>query len=677
MELVFFYINQTKSKFIEKTGFNFSPRYKFEVEYDGQIYTLKGIERKKALQGKFFDETGCVTNITAIVGENGSGKTTLLTELLSYSGAVKDENHTSDYEAYFEEQYEIDKAISIYLDGEDLLCFHNIDKFRIDTNLLETRNVCYLKQGSYEIGYMIANHKGPFDISKICVSNSAYVEDNGLIPTGVIEQISLNMNSIRILGNRFFRKKTKTSNRIKSGYYEIQDIMTNSRQMMEFQRILDILYIDYLHTNKSSSMFSEDIGKKINIRFHTVRKIFNDYYKKNTGDRYEEEHWKIYYDKVMKEIFAEFDYNTVASDICFNLYTNLLYEILALLEFPEIKSVKSKQELIEWIKELLTESRELLTYDVLKEAYEEIVAYENILKKAEIVKNTLPPSDWAYEACGQLEYKGKNTETVETEKDIYQQFMELIRKSVFDQPYSFVLKYIDIEGIELASGERALLNFFSWIYLMPRFNQIINGKEANSETKIHKNILLLIDEIDLYCHPLWQQKILNFLIEELKKQYSDKKVQIIFTTHSPIVLSDMPRSNVIFLKRENDKCIMDDTGLHEETFGANIYKLFNDAFFLGQKGQIGEFSKNKIQTIIDKIRPELEMEKGAVYPHISKEETEMLEKEIALIGEPVIRNKLYDMLYKCQCTSENSKQRKMEFYRRKIQKLEEESYDTD
>lgn len=41
MELVFFYINQTSSKFIEKKGFNFSANYNFNVEYFDGRYVLK------------------------------------------------------------------------------------------------------------------------------------------------------------------------------------------------------------------------------------------------------------------------------------------------------------------------------------------------------------------------------------------------------------------------------------------------------------------------------------------------------------------------------------------------------------------------------------------------------------------------------------------------------------
>ena len=249
MELIFFYVNQSRTKFIEKQGFNFSSRYKFSVEYDKGTYILKGFECENPLPQNFFDETGCITNVTAVVGENGSGKTTLLTKLLGYSGQVKDKDHAPEYDAFFAEEYEIDKAISIYWDGNDLVCYHNIDEFENDTELLKENRVFYLTQGSDLLANMIANDKGFFDISKICVSNSIYGSNSEFVSMGNLEQLSLNMNSMQGLGNRFFRRKIRTNNRIVGEYFEVQDIMANEKEMADFQRILDILYLDYIHSN--------------------------------------------------------------------------------------------------------------------------------------------------------------------------------------------------------------------------------------------------------------------------------------------------------------------------------------------------------------------------------------------------------------------------------------------
>ena len=50
--------------------------------------------------------------------------------------------------------------------------------------------------------------------------------------------------------------------------------------------------------------------------------------------------------------------------------------------------------------------------------------------------------------------------------------------------------------------------------------------------------VVLIDEIDMHLHPLWQQTVL------LDMQRAFPKVQFIVTTHSPQVLSSVPAESV-------------------------------------------------------------------------------------------------------------------------------------
>ncbi|MDY3739562.1 MAG: AAA family ATPase [Selenomonadaceae bacterium] len=63
------------------------------------------------------------------------------------------------------------------------------------------------------------------------------------------------------------------------------------------------------------------------------------------------------------------------------------------------------------------------------------------------------------------------------------------------------------------------------------------GKGALSET----NGIVLIDEIDMHLHPSWQKHI----IADLCKIFP--QVQFVFTTHSPIVLSNVKNDNIVAL----------------------------------------------------------------------------------------------------------------------------------
>jgi predicted ATP-binding protein involved in virulence len=60
---------------------------------------------------------------------------------------------------------------------------------------------------------------------------------------------------------------------------------------------------------------------------------------------------------------------------------------------------------------------------------------------------------------------------------------------------------------------------------------------------LHTRGLLLVDEIDLHLHPVWQKELLDFLQRQLPK------LQIVATTHSPITAQQAGVNELFFLKR--------------------------------------------------------------------------------------------------------------------------------
>lgn len=648
MELVFFYVNQSSSHFIEKQGFNFSPNYSFKVDYQDGKYILKQEHSKERLPQGFFDSSNSITNITAIVGENGSGKTTLLNVLSKYYGEVRVQLHIEKYKKYFSNSIkESDqfKQVVIFRDADILECYYNIDKFENATDIPCT-------------------YRNPLDImniSRISLTNSIYALGNGITTKDSIKEIYLNGNSLEYIHHIFYEHKCKNKKSCAGAYCQFQDNLCENIDIIHFQQILDILYLQYIRSNKIDSIFANNINGDLFVRFQSFKKCLDDIYHMIESERNKDTNLRSYYDVTNKRLY-KFDRNLLEEDVFCDLYINLLFEITVYCcskDYNE-ESICNKENLINYIKSLI----ETLSDDVghykkyFQDALDEIREYEECIQDCEINQYLTTLSD--------LEYKSHKK--VECGSCVYDKFMNLIVKSAFEREYSFVLKYIDIEGLRLASGERALLNFFSWMHFSSVINKVCNDVEYN----LSDNILLLIDEIDLYCHPSWQQKIIKYLIEEVKVLFSGKKVQIIFTTHSPIVLSDMPKSNVIYLKRDEGKLVIDESDKHSETFGANIYKLFDDAFFLGKQGQIGEFSKSKINAIIEKVQPKEEEYGDVIYPKLDDRDIEQLEKEISLIGERIIRDKLYEMLFKCKYRDFNAREKTIKIYEDKIRKLRNE-----
>ena len=83
--------------------------------------------------------------------------------------------------------------------------------------------------------------------------------------------------------------------------------------------------------------------------------------------------------------------------------------------------------------------------DTFKDAFDEIKKYEECLKESQIPNNFSYHNRYIH-----IKYGNR----------AYEDFLCLIKESAFHRTTSFVLKYINISGLNLASGERAMLNFF-------------------------------------------------------------------------------------------------------------------------------------------------------------------------------------------------------------------------
>lgn len=73
--------------------------------------------------------------------------------------------------------------------------------------------------------------------------------------------------------------------------------------------------------------------------------------------------------------------------------------------------------------------------------------------------------------------------------------------------------------------------------------------------------VVLIDEIDMHLHPSWQSKIIKILTEIFPK------VQFVFTTHSPSVLSNVSNENILVLDK------LQIFKLNEKTYGRDIESI--------------------------------------------------------------------------------------------------------
>ena len=171
---------------------------------------------------------------------------------------------------------------------------------------------------------------------------------------------------------------------------------------------------------------------------------------------------------------------------------------------------------------------------------------------------------------------------------------------IFDLPdnyFAIELFENDIEFKDLSFGEQQLLSQLN--YIIAKANLDTYDEYIPLETNAFTSVLVFLDEFELGLHPLWQKKVIDYIVGFLT-QVKNKKFNFVITTHSPFLLSDIPKQNIIFLDTDDEgKCkVVDGLKEKKETFGANIHTLLSDSFFM-EDGLMGEFAKSKINEIID------------------------------------------------------------------------------
>lgn len=189
-----------------------------------------------------------------------------------------------------------------------------------------------------------------------------------------------------------------------------------------------------------------------------------------------------------------------------------------------------------------------------------------------------------------------------------------------------------------SSGEKSYYSFFSRLFDALQRYDIGYDKR--------KEIVLFIDEGEGGFHPDWKRKFLKWVIDFLNEDFNKYNFQIILTSHSPYVLSDLSAEHILLVDKIGGKTTMVPKERFQP-FGANIHELLADAFFLTE-GQIGEFAKQNIQQVIDQLNSWREMKANNIDNRPLRVERHYREKcrnIIGLIGDVIVRKKLFEMYF--------------------------------
>lgn len=587
-ELIYLWIEQDEHGCFQNMEFNFSPCYKINFNHKTRKLTAQKTDKLNV-----FSEPK-IQNLTAIIGENGVGKTTLIKYLTELGDVPYSREDSAEKRQRREER--TDSFIAVYKQART-------DALKIINHLSGHRRIQFEES---EINVYSRNEFVAEDyigkISHICLSNSEYgIGASGSRMNSGIDYITLTNSALPTIYRDFYRRLYGVD--VESFLVEISNFNTFQRYMADkadatdFQVFLDVLYYDSLLKEKSRFC-----GKKIDAVDFSISILGVPISEKPSGEA----------ENMIQNGMSKC--RTVRESLCeMGLWGRLVYNLaveLAVVYDDFEPETKEADEIFSYCKSFVTGKEQGSERTYYLDAWHEVDEFKAILENAKKGDNGFSKMDLA-----RVDYA---TAPVGS----FQVILNNARKG-----YAFVLKYLVVLNLGMSSGERALLNIMSRICFASQIENYMPGKGIQWNT----NILLLIDEINLYLHPEWQRRIVRDLLSLLRRQFKGHYFQIILTSHSPIVLSDIPVENCIFLKKKSNGTVCQEER-NTQTFGANIYTLYKDAFFLSDdKLAMGEFAQSKINQWIEKIETgELSEEKAY--------------KIIGLIGEPLVRRNVEKMV---------------------------------
>lgn len=618
MKLIYLWVEKYRS--IEKQGFSFSED--FNVTYNfmpnqTQNLIIKRVSNNPNLFGNK------ITNISAIIGENGSGKTNLL-DLLGFHIDDRFQNATQS-SCYF---------MVYHIEG---------DQFVIEGNGFEKLGLIHVSERVLSLFSMVVK-----------LEESGVLTFLRFLQEGKEESLAVYVN----LRNQF-NKEYWTSRAFmleKDPYYlffRYAISYNNTGIFTKYKFIRDFISILNTHSLKQVFQVSHETSITIEPRYNKAGEVkaklkyngfeeisLSDYMKNLQPDTMSPKDRKVYFIRTFIE-------NTIHNlyKECIEVEDKKLQDKIDKVRLRKGNPINYLLRVLKVVGEAWDQIINLdrKFFDCFKEMYDFLLKLpEAVFRKQSIVINVYDPET----------------------KEILA-FLQYLENSKLDSnnPVNSSL-YFNIKP--LSSGEEAFLTLFSSLHFA--INAVLNAENTTC--------ILLLDEPDAFMHPEWSRIMINQIVTYLEgtvKGYKD--YQIIFTTHSPFIISDLPRKNLIALKKDRltGKSLAVSLEGFPETFASNIHTLLSNEFFM--EDTMGEFAKQKVTGIIKRLTKVISGEENLDPEYLNYEKID-INKWINIIGEPIIKTKLLQLFKQAFPPDPREKrEERIQVLRDELNKLEKELED--
>ncbi|OLY90767.1 AAA ATPase domain-containing protein [Cnuella takakiae] len=608
MELKFIWIDDYTV--LEKFGVNFNHSGQHRFQYQDEILNLMPNPKLPITFGEN------VTSVTAIAGENGSGKSSLCEAILfsvatytggsfgfklKFKGIVCYGDHIFIYEklvvhntehlrnsGYVIVNFKESPFEEMKHEWRDsfarggFIYYSNILDYRTDLDQTNLANISTLASLGKSLYYSTSYPKLPL------FSEQTY-EHRDKDKHGPL-QIHYNVEGNRIV--KFYLNHHDLVPFVNVRHFIIKNTYSGNNRWLDLDKIKP-------EREESFYLYMRRVEEVENIVLNTVF---------DKGQEYDERtRVKINTNEFKRAIKLLYRYNLLVS---LSILDNTLPVVDVVHDFVFSSRLMGYEQLQNEIAELL-------------ELHDLIVDKSSVLDEEEFSPRSLDNyfegvKDWRF-------YLIENYYLANTDENrpLLLKFANLERKVLEGQ--GPLRRITNFNVTPLSSGENSLLTFFARIHdVIERYAEGFYDKSK---------LILFLDEPEIGFHPAWKRTYFNKLLHFLNNHFRNYQFQLIITTHSPYLLSDLPRSNVILLKKGADgKSKLLDSKTYK-TFGGNIHELLGTSFFL-EDGYVGEFAKGKIEEFISFLNGE-----NNLYDKASAKEF------ISLIGDEIISNRLSDMYH--------------------------------
>lgn len=555
-ELVYTYIEKMDTG-IKNSEISFSEEHKFRMKERTLFY----VENKNK---RFFGEK--ISNLSLLVGKNGVGKSSIL-DLISFSN--KNINLRRGRNSYFNIFHIKDNLFLI--DGSPSL----IDKIEN----LSTEKGLFVSVGNNKF-ITPPNSQISIELQVSLIRSSPIVDwfnrysyrDFNSYNSPIIR----NVKHVESAENVFrFIVEAKNSNVTK------QKIFLKVSQKLSYSSnssaILDVIYGNKRITNIEDYL-PEKLKRRLRLKVGENTVSFNNRIVQNYYFREHKEYFFIvqFLEKYLLHLIEFLEKNGESQNIIYSIIKDKIRQS----QFNEIKTAN----LLYLLNKNYSEKFLIYKIDILKNIVNDLRDWSERLKYFEekssrdtpfINRDDLKNLISNFKNSEKYGYFYNNSYKIEVSsaslenKDINFNFIELLMVEFSD--------LFSVQFENLSDGEIVYFNTFSSIFM-----------EIRKASKDGRDCVLVLDEPDLNLHPEWCRRFIDDCIT-LVNNYSAVNVQFIIATHSPYMISDVPKENVFSLEEKGKMIVIKRA---EKTFAANIIDILSDTFFLDYS--IGEFARKKI-----------------------------------------------------------------------------------